>query len=136
MCCILTSFYFKFFSLSLVLLIWAFGTPLSSQIQSPCVDPDCDTNMVPVTGFQTKETPRLDQIRLSVFHQVFDSGTQRISAVSCALRLLWCVSVHTIDNNCISLFHAYIVKINALRIVIARRYRGESIFGGLTSFVS
>lgn len=56
--------------------------------------------------------------------------------MSCALRLLWCVSMHTTDNNCIFLFHAYIVKINALRIVIARRYRSESIFGGLTSFVS
>lgn len=73
-------FYFKFFSLSLVLLFWAFGTSLSSQIQRPCLDPDYDTNTVPVAGFQTKETPRLDQIRLSVFHQVFDSGTQRIRA--------------------------------------------------------
>lgn len=54
--------------------------------------------------------------------------------MSCALRLLWCVSMHTTDNNCIFLFHAYIVKINALRI--AGRYRGERIFGGLTSFVS
>lgn len=56
----------KFFSLSLVLLIWAFGTSLSSQVQKPCLDLACDTNMVPAACSQTKETPRMDQTRLAV----------------------------------------------------------------------
>lgn len=56
----------KFFSLSLVLLLWAFRTPLSSQVQSPCLDLACDTSMVPAAGFQTKEAPRLDQTRLTI----------------------------------------------------------------------
>lgn len=41
--------YLKFFSLSLVLLIQAFGAPLSSQVQRPCLDLACDTNMVLVS---------------------------------------------------------------------------------------
>lgn len=67
----------------------------------------------------------------SVFHQVFDSGTQRIGAppwaVSCALRLLWCVSMHSINNNCISLFHVHILKINALRSNCQKVQRWEHL---------
>lgn len=38
--------------------------------------------------------------------------------------------MHTciIDNNCNSLFHIHIVRIDALRSVITRHYRGEGIF--------
>lgn len=39
--------------------------------------------------------------------------------------------MHTcIIDNCISLFHVHIVRINALGSVITRCYRGEGIFNG------